>query len=261
MTRRAGLLLAFAGLAHAAAAAAQDAEPAVDAPSIVTALTEEEVRISSNFTGAKIVLYGVAKGLEEGDDVVVVVRGPVRPLQVMRKSRTFGIWLNGRPARFEGAPSYYATASTRPLDLIAPPNNLQRLSIGADHAPLRAVGPRAAEFAAQIAEYRRAIVRVKESGGLYRDEPGGVDILEGGLFRAAVNVPPGSLTGRYTADAYLFRDGSALAHKSTELRVVKVGVERAIHSIAHDRPILYGFAAVCFAVVMGWGAAQVFRRR
>ncbi len=259
--------LAFALFAGASGALAQDppsprpSPRPPEPPSIAAALTDEVIRIGPRFTGARITVYGVARGLMEGDDVVVVVRGPERPLVVMRKRRTFGIWINGAGARFEGAPAYYATASTRPLNLVAPPNNLRRFGIGAEHAPLRAVGERGASVAANIAEYRRAIVRDSGRDGLYRDEPEGVDLLDGGLFRAEVTLPERSPTGEYTAEVFLFRDGAMEARRTVQLNVQKVGLERWLYSFAHDRPIIYGITAVALAMASGLIAAAAFRRR
>lgn len=261
---RAALLCTLLALAATPPAHAIPASAAASAPqgasSIAAALTDEEVRVTPRFAGARITVYGVARGLVEGDDIVVVVRGPERPIQVMRKERVAGLWLNSAPARFEGAPSYYATASTTPLTAVAPPDALSRLGIGTQYAHLRAVGA-AAAISARIAEYRSAIVRIKEADGLYRDEPAGVDVLDGGLFRAAVTLPAGSPTGSYTADVYLFREGRAIARRTTHLTVMRVGLERFIYDLAHQRPTFYGVLCVLIALGAGWAAAAAFRRR
>lgn len=257
--------LAAALLAAVAAGAQDDANPSVDAvsdtPTVAAALTDEIVQVTSRFTGARIVLYGVVNGLAEGDDVVVVVRGPRQEVRVMRKRRRFGVWINGAPARFDGAPSYYATASTRPLGEIAPPDQLSRHDVGIEHAPLRAVGDNAPQVASQIADYRRAIVRLKAADALYSDVPEGVDVLDGGLFRATVNLPPGSPVGDYHAEVFVFRAGRVVAQRTVRLAVVKVGLERLVHGAAHDKPLLYGLFAVAFATFCGFAAAEAFRRR
>jgi len=252
---------AICAMTAAVAALAQDDDTADAPPTVAAALTDEVVQVTSRFTGARIVLYGVVNGLEDGDDVVVVVRGPRQPMRVMRKQHRFGIWINGAPARFEGAPSYYATASTRPIEDIAPPDQLSRHDVGIQHAPLRSVGDSGAQFAAQIAEYRRAIVRLKAADGLYSNVPDGVDVLDGGLFRAAVNLPPGSPTGDYHAEVFVFRAGRVAAQYTVQLRVEKVGLERFVYTMAHEHSLLYGLIAVLIASLSGFAAAEAFRRR
>ncbi|MCG8443231.1 MAG: TIGR02186 family protein [Caulobacterales bacterium] len=232
-----------------------------DQPRIALGLTEEEIRVTARFAGARIVVFGVARELQPGDDVVVTMRGPERPIQVSRKERIAGLWINGAPARFDGAPSFYASASTRPLDEIAPPDNLRRASIGAEHAPLRALDARSARFAVRLPEYRRAIVRAKTAAGLYADHGRGVEFLDEGLFRASVTLPAGAPTGDYEAVAYVFRAGRVAARSSIILPVKRQGLERAIHDLAHDSPLLYGLTAVLVALTAGWIGAVVFRRR
>lgn len=257
----------FAALTLAAAAAsagpvaAQGGAFTNNDPAVAAALTDDLIQITSRFTGARIDVFGVVNGLGPNDDVVVVVRGPRQPVRLLRKRRVLGVWVNGAPAELEGAPAYYATASTHPLEAIASREDLARYGIGEANTPLRPIGPNAARAEAQLEDYRSAIVRIKKREGLYRDAPGGVDRYEGGLFRARMLVPSGSPTGTYTAEVFVFRDRTLAARRSAELQVVKVGIELFVYAAAHEHPALYGFAAVAFASFAGWLAAAVYRRR
>ncbi len=258
-------LMALASLAIAAAwagpATAQGGAFLDNDPTVAAALTDDLISINSRFTGARIDVFGVVNGLGPNDDVVVVVRGPQAPILLMRKSRVLGVWINGEPTRFEGAPAYYATASTRPIEEIASVEELARHDIGIANAPLRPVGDDVARVMADLEAYRAAIVRIKARDDLYRNLPGGVDVYDGGLFRARVFLPAGSPVGTYRADVFVFRDGVSAARRSTELQVEKVGLERFIYEAAHQQPLLYGLAAVLIALSSGWLAAVVYRRR
>ena len=96
-----------------------EAPPLVQAPSapaVSAALTDTEIRVSSGFRGARIVLYGaVFDPKDRPSDIVVIVRGPDTPLRIARKTQVAGLWLNSRPVVFRGAPGFYRVASTRPL--------------------------------------------------------------------------------------------------------------------------------------------------
>src|SRR5690606_20531072 len=106
---------------------------------VAAALTETTVDIDTGFAGASMVLYGaVFNPTDIPADVVVVVRGPDQPVRLVRKVRVAGLWLNSRPVVFEGAPGFYMTASTRPLDEIATFSVLRRLGIGVDHLRINA---------------------------------------------------------------------------------------------------------------------------
>lgn len=263
------LALALTG-APALAAPPEGVPPDAD---IVAALTEETVQIRSNFAGAELVLYGAVRGFEEGDAIAVVVRGPERDVRVMQKVRTLGIWINRAPIRFEAVPGYYAVASTEPLSQFATFSALRRNAIGTEHVRLSApetehletrfgvADVRVSTLGAEIVDYREAMVRLKAQNGLYYQAPDGVEILEGGLFRAEVRLPPRTPVGTYQADVYLFRGGEPIATRRTVLRVEKAGLERAVFDMAHNSPLAYGLLAVIMAVVSGWTAAEVFRRR
>jgi len=271
MSWRAPLLAVFAGLMSAAQAAPPEGVP--PEADIVAALTTDTVEIRSNFAGADLILFGAARGLEADDDIVVVVRGPEKQLRVMRKERVLGIWINRAPVRFEEVASYYAVASTRPLRTFATFSALRRNGIGAEHVRLSAPDTErvvtrfgvsdivVSDLGPEIVDYRQAIVRAKARDGLYLEAPGGVELLDGGLFRASVRLPPVTPVGRYDADVYLFRDGEPIASRRASLEVRKAGVERAIYDLAHQQPLLYGVLAVILALLSGWGAAEAFRRR
>ncbi len=264
------LVLGVAALLSVAPAWAQD--PVPDAR-IAAAVTEDVVEIRSDFAGAPLTVFGAAEGLQDGDDIVVAVRGPQRDLRVMKKERVLGIWINAAPVRFEDVASYYAVASTRPLQDFASFGALRRNGIGMAHLPLRAPdeertetllgvpGVRVSDLGAEIVDYREAVVRNKTRQSLYVEADGGVERLEGGLFIARLFLPSETPVGDYTIEVYLFRDGAPIATRQAELSVAKAGLERVLYDLAHERPILYGLLALILAALSGWLAALVTRSR
>lgn len=247
--------------------------PPPDAPHVSAALTETNVRVTSGFHGASIVLYGGVFDTERRpSDVVVVVRGPVQPVRLVRKTRRAGVWLNSRPVVFEGAPGFYMAASTRPLSEIADFGTLRRLGLGVDHLKIEAPEEERVEtsygvrdvvvsrLGADYLEWRRAVIRLKERADLYDTDPRGVRFVDPGLFRAEVELPTEAPIGRYTTEVWLFQDGDPVSMRTRTLTVEKVGVERWIYEFAHRAGWLYGFAAVAVALVTGWAASALFRR-
>jgi uncharacterized protein (TIGR02186 family) len=249
------------------------AAPPVDAAAVSAALTETRVEVTSEFHGARIVLYG-AVFTPDGKpaDVVVVVRGPEQPVRLVRKIRVAGVWLNSRPVVFEGAPGFYMAASSRPLQSVAGFGVLRRAGIGVDH--LRIEAPEEARtvtwygvrdvvvsrLGADYLDWRRAVIRLKEKAGLYKVDPKGVQYVDQGLFKAEVDLPTEAPIGRYEAEVWLFRDGKPVSSKTRALTVEKVGAERAVYEFAHERSWLYGFACVAIALLSGWAASIFFRR-
>lgn len=242
-------------------------------PAISAALTDTTVQVSSDFRGARIVLYGAMFDVgTEPSDVVVLVRGPEQPVRLSRKRRIAGLWLNSRPILFRGAPGFYRAASNRPLDQIATFGTLRRLGAGVDHLPIAAPGEQHVEtrygvrdvtvtsLGADYYMWRRAVVRLKENAGLYREDERGVRFVDKGLFRAEIALPTGAPTGVYRADILLFQGGRPVSRRARTLTVEKVGIERTLYVMAHDRPWSYGLAAMAFALLAGWAASAAFRR-
>ena len=96
---------------------------------LVVDLSKHLVAISTAFTGADVLLFGAVNG---PGDIIVTVRGPDEDVEVYRKSRRMGIWVNGEKARFNKVPAYYATASNRPIEEFANEGLLGRHQIGVE---------------------------------------------------------------------------------------------------------------------------------
>lgn len=247
--------------------------PPVAAPFVSAALTTTSVQVTSNFRGASIVLYGaVFDPSTKPSDVVVIVRGPDAPIRMARKTKVAGIWVNSRPVVFEGAPGFYMTASTRPLDQIAGFGALRMLGAGIDHLAINAPMEQRVEtrygvrdvvvsrLGADYLEWRRAVVRLKEQSGLYAADERGVRFVDRGLFRAEIDLPTAAPIGAYSAEIILFQDGRPVSRRVRGLTVEKVGLERTLYLFAHRRPWLYGLASVAVALAAGWAASVAFRR-
>ena len=177
--------------------------------------------------------------------------GLVRLRGRYHKLRRAGLWLNDVPSRVSGAPGFHLTASTRPLSRIADAGTLA--SAGAGLGGLSFSIP-------DNAEYRQAFIRLKAREGLYAEDPGGVDFVDRGLFRAQVDLPVSAPVGRYRVEVLLFQDGKPVARRGRDLTIEKVGVERLISGFAQQRPWSYGMVCVLIALAAGWAASAAFRR-
>lgn len=248
-------------------------EPGTPPPSVSAALTQTQVQVTSGFRGARIVVYGaVFDPTTRPSDVVVIVRGPEQPLRIARKTRVAGVWINSRPVVFRGAPGFYQTASTRPLDRIAGFGTLRRLGAGLDHLSINAPAEERVEtrygvrdvvvsrLGADYLDWRRAVVRLKTRARLYASDDEGVKFVDRGLFRADVALPTSAPIGHYTTEVILFKDGEAVSRRVRTLTVEKAGLERSLYLFAHHRPWLYGLASVAVALAAGWAASIAFRR-
>jgi len=227
---------------------------AARAQALVADLSDHLVAITTGFTGTDVLLFGA---IDEDGDVVIVVRGPEVPLLVRRKARVAGIWANRDEARFEGAPAFYALASNRPIDEIAPHAELVRNQIGVENLAIEVAG---GEDAEDEALFREAFVRNKRRDGLYSVEPGKVTFLTGRLFRTDIYFPANVPVGTYTVQVFLVRDGEVAGAQTTPLVISKVGVGAEIFLFANRHAAPYGLLAIAVALMAGWIASAVFRK-
>lgn len=253
--RRAALLL-FILLFLPVAAGADD---------LVSGLSQDQIQITSNYTGSDLVVFGAIErdadsngNAEPGArDVVVVVRGPDVKMDVRRKERIAGIWINNREITLNGMPAYYYVASTQNLEKIAPASTLGHYQIGFDNVqPSHA----STSNARKAEQFRQAIVRERMRTHLYTEDPHGVEFLSYSLFRVHVPVPANAPRGQYTAEVFLFKNGVITSAQTTPLFVDQIGLERRLYDFAHDNALAYGLATVLMATFLGWLSSMIFRQ-
>jgi uncharacterized protein (TIGR02186 family) len=247
--------------------AAQAQEPLARGPeagrgeAVVADLSEKLIAITSNFTGANLLLFGnvdapdmVTPALQR--DVVAVVRGPYEPLTIRRKERVAGIWINRNAEEVPAAPGFYHVASTRPLAEIADPETFADAQIGLDAIEFHGLADKDVP-----AEYQAAVLRAKTREGLYAQAPRSITFVGPSLFRAEIDLPANVPVGSYIATVYLLRDGQITNQRSINLIINKTGIERFMYNFAQKTPFFYGVASVLVALLAGWIAGTVFRER
>ena len=248
-----GPIFAMLMAATMSAAHAQDElQPAQ--PQLIADLSNHLIAITSDFTGADLLVFGAVDG---DGDILVVVRGPRDQAVVRRKAPVFGIWLNTQSITFNNIPTYYAVASTRPLDQLDAEDVLRLHEIGVDNLRLQTDSDPSPE---ELQEFRDALIALKQREGLYSFAPAHIDVVGGRLFRTTVAFPAGVQVGTYIADVFLVQDGVVVAAQSSPLVVSKVGFGAEVFDFAHDQSSIYGLFAVVAAAMAGFLGNLLFRR-
>jgi len=237
------------------------AAPAAPAQQIVADLSQNRVSIDARFEGSEIVVFGAIKP-EPGEahapvEVIVTVSGPLRPVTVRRKSRIAGIWANTEGVEIDAAPTLYKVATSAPLDEVLTEVDDLRHSVTPPRA-IRAVDARQAGSEPTEA-FVEALIRIREDQGLYRLQEGAVRLTDQALFSTDIALPAALVEGVYTARIFLTRQGQVVAEFERTLDVRKVGLERWIYTLAHERPLVYGLLSLAIAIAAGWGASALFR--
>ena len=173
--------------------------------SLVSTLSDEEVSITSSFTGERIVVFGAIRGApedQEGYEVAVVVQGPEQDLIVRRKERVLGVWANRTSREFAQVPSYYVMHLSENFSAAVTPEQLQEFRLGIASLPF-VQDANAESTAQQLAE---ALVDIKTERSLYLERPKEVTFLAPNVFRTTFFLPSDIPTGEYRVSVYLFRE-------------------------------------------------------
>lgn len=225
---------------------------------VVAELSQYDVELTPSFKGQDLFIYGAIKNgpdlSGERFDVVIIIKGEMRPHVVRKKERIFGFWVNADSRTLDAVPQFFGQASTRPLDEIADAETLRQLGLGLDEQTFFTTSLVKGEAEMEFVE---GLIRNKEDAGLFQIYQDNLPVMSDILFRADFFFPPKVPSGTYEATAYLFQGGQLVGRTDKAIRVDQVGLERAIYVLAHEHPALYGLMAILIALFAGWLAGYI----
>lgn len=234
-----------------------------DKPLLVPDISARQVQIRYSFSGAQLLLFGAVvypggRAPTRPVDIAVVLRGPVQPILVREKQKIAGIWMNADSNRFRSAPSYYAVASSRPIEKLVDERTAAIYELGLHNLQL---SPGGGALPDKERRFEAGLLDLRRRNGLYSESPNGVEITDGVLYRAVIAIPSQVPVGTYTAETFLIDRGKVIAAATRDIQISKSGFERYVALAARRHEGLYGLTAVLLSLGLGWAAATAFRRR
>ena len=234
-----------------------------DSPTLVPDVSSRQIQIRYTFAGAQLLLFGAivypsGRVPKNPPDVVVVVKGPAEPIIVREKQRIAGIWMNADSSRFRSAPSFYAVASSSPISKLVDERTAAIYELGVHNLQL---SPGTTALPDRARRFEAGLLDLRQRQGLYSESDHGVEITDGVLYRATINIPSQVPVGTYTAETFLVANGRVLAAATRDIDIGKSGFERFVALAARRHSALYGLFAVFLSLALGWSAAAIFRRR
>ncbi|HEX8668358.1 MAG TPA: TIGR02186 family protein [Allosphingosinicella sp.] len=231
-------------------------------PRLVPDVSQSSIEIRYSFTGAELLLFGAivypgGRTPATTPQVAVVVKGPFQPLVLREKQKVAGIWMNVESARFRSAPSFYAVASSQPLSKLVEERTAAIYELGVQNLQLSPGSGNAVDVQRR---FEAGLIDLMMRNQLWQEDPGGVKISEGVLYRAHIMIPARVPVGNYTAETFLIQDGRIVAGAVREIRIEKLGFERFVAEAAQRWSLTYGLVAVMVSLLLGWAASAIFRR-
>ena len=229
-------------------------------PILVPEVSQHEVEVRQGFTGTELLLFGAIldpQGIRAGRDydIVVVLKGPTQAITVREKQKHAGIWVNAASTQFRSAPSFYAVASSRPIDQIVDARTAAIYELGLPFIQLSPIG---AIDPGDQARFAAGLAQVMADTRLYQEDPKGVTVSEQVLYQARIALPSSVQTGTYTAETFAISRGRVVASAVARVEVQKRGFERVVADSARDDALFYGLMVVAFSIFMGWLAGRLF---
>lgn len=232
-------------------------------PVLVPDVSSRKVEIRYSFSGAQLLLFGAiaypeGRAPRQQPDIAVVLRGPVQPILLREKQKIAGIWMNADSSRFRSAPSFYAVASSRPIGDIVDDRTASIYELGLHNLQL---SPGGGSIPEKERHFEAGLLDLRSRAGLYSEDPRGVEISQGILYRAAISIPSQVPVGTYTAETFLIDHGRVIAAATRDIQIDKSGFERSVALAARRNRFLYGLSCVALSLGLGFAAAVAFRRR
>lgn len=232
-------------------------------PVLVPDVSARSIEIRYSFTGAQLLLFGAilypgGRVPTDDADIAIVVKGPVEPVVVREKQQIAGIWMNADSHPFRSAPSFYAIASSRPMRELVDERTAAIYELGFDNLQL---SPGGGALPEKELRFEKGLIDLRQRQRLYVESPKGVEISEGVLYRARIDIPSQVPVGTYTAETFLIDDERVIAAATREIEIGKSGFERFVALAARRYSFLYGLAAMLMSLALGYAAAWAFARR
>jgi len=232
-------------------------------PTLVPDVSARHIEIRYTFAGAELLLFGAivypgGRIPSHTPDIVVVVKGPADSIIVREKQRIAGIWMNADSSRFRSAPAFYAVASSKPISQLVDERTAAIYELGVHNLQL---SPGTTALPDKARRFEAGLIDLRERNALYSENPKGVEISGGVLYRATISIPSQVPVGTYTAETFLVDDRQVVAAATRDIEIGKSGFERFVALAARRHSALYGLFAVLLSLGLGWSAAAAFRRR
>ena len=157
-----------------------------------------------------------------------------------------------------GIPGLYYLLWSRPITEIVAEDEQQKYGLHLRNALISAQLD--SHDTADMGDWQSALIRLKQSKGLFRKLPDAVKLLRNRLFSANIQLPASIPLGTYHVDIYLIQNHHVISHQTQHLDVNEVRLERWVANAVDAHSWLFGIAFTIFALVLGLTLGMALRR-
>lgn len=221
---------------------------------------QDQIKIDFFYHGSEVTVSGEA---DSGTDLVIKITSPEGHQVLRKKGKVAGLlWMNVGELKFEHTPNLYFLHSTKKLEEILNPEEMDKYIIG--YPALKRhieITPVANED--EKTKWFDEFVKFKESKEMYSVSSERVSTTQNEgkqNYYIRLNWPYQAQPDDYTATAYAIKDKKILETATTKVHVEQVGTVKALANIAKNKGALYGVISIVVALAAGFGVGMIFRK-
>jgi uncharacterized protein (TIGR02186 family) len=218
-------------------------------------LSENNIKIKTDFNGKEIIVFGI---LNDNQETLITIKGPVRKAVINKKERILGFWFNTKKITYNKVPNIFFIASSAKLEDILPTSTIIKQELSFNYLLENKLSKRNFISNSSLKSWKENFIRIKKNKNLFKKYT--IKKIENKLFQTRVFFPPKSLPGEYKINVYQIKNNVILNMKEKTITLAKSGIGSKIYDFAHKNSAAYGLFTIIFAILSGFLAATMFRR-
>jgi len=220
----------------------------------------DHIKVDFFYHGSTVSISGIT---DPGTDLVIKIASPEGHEALKEKGKVGGLlWMNVGTMKFEHVSNLYAVHSTKKLDELLTPEEMDKYAIGYKAVEKQAVLDPVRNDE-EKAKWFNEFIRFKEKSRLYAASTGNIEMKEKDgkqsyyiLTEWPYQAPPGD----YFVTVYAVKDGKVVDRAESKVLVEQAGIVKTLAGMAKNKAALYGLISIVSALGAGFGVGLVFRK-
>jgi len=221
-------------------------------------LSDENIKIQTNFKGREIIIFGLA---DPNYDTILVIKGPNKDATLSIKERLFGIWIETKKFTYKNIPSIFFIAASAPINVILDDNIIRKRGLNFknfDNNNFNNNNSNTKIYEDSLYQWDQNLIRKQKFNNFYKQYY--LKTISNKLFQTRVFFPSNTLPGIYNVNVIQVKNKKIINEDNKIIIIEKTGIGNQIFKFAQSQPSFYGILCIIFAVISGIIAATAFRR-
>jgi len=227
---------------------------------LTTRANHDHILIDFTYHGSTVSITGIS---DPGTDLIIKITSPEGHQALKTKGKVGGfLWMNVGQLAFERVPNFYTVHSTRKLEDMLGPEEMDKYVIGypalEKHVEISPVSSQEDKD-----KWFREFVSLKESSKLFATSSGNISITHDAgkqhyyiLTEWPYQAPPGD----YLITVYAVKDSKIIEKAEAKVLVEQAGIVKTLAGMAKNAASSYGILSILAALGAGFGVGMVFRK-